>query len=108
MIQYPVTYLDIPEEKNIFTSETVINEISKYWFNEINQTSFNKGYRFGLLVFGISFLLLTSKAVFASDSGLPPTTDGGANCSPHARAPEATKPKPVSLATAPTSDRGTF
>ena len=50
MISYPFTYVDILEESSGFTSETVVNEISEYWFDEINQTNFNRGYRFGLLV----------------------------------------------------------
>ena len=79
MIGYPFTYGDILEEGSGFTSETVVNEISEYWSDEINQTNFNRGYRLGLLVFGTSSLFLTSKAAFASDSGVLPAGDGGAS-----------------------------
>ena len=131
MIGYPFTYGDILEEGSGFTSETVVNEISEYWSDEINQTNFNRGYRLGLLVFGASSLFLTSKAAFASDSGgLPasdggspapgaakpkpgslasdsvglPASDGGSSCP----APGAAKPKPGSLASVPTVDRGAY
>ena len=104
MIGYPFTYGDILEEGSGFTSETVVNEISEYWSDEINQTNFNRGYRLGLLVFGTSSLFLTSKAAFASDSEVLPASDGGANCP----APEPAKPKPGSLAVIPNADRGAY
>ena len=104
MIGYPFTYGDILEEGSGFTSETVVNEISEYWSDEINQTNFNRGYRLGLLVFGASSLFLTSKAAFASDSGGLPASDGGSSCP----APGAAKPKPGSLASVPTVDRGAY
>ena len=104
MIGYPFTYGDILEEGSGFTSETVVNEISEYWSDEINQTNFNRGYRLGLLVFGASSLFLTSKAAFASDSGRLPASDGGSSCP----APGAAKPKPGSLASVPTVDRGAY
>jgi hypothetical protein len=108
MIGYPFTYGDILEEGSGFTSETVVNEISEYWSDEINQTNFNRGYQLGLLVFGTSSLFLTSKAAFASDSGVLPAGDGGANCPAPGPAPEAAKPKPGSLGVIPSADRGTY
>lgn len=105
MISYPFTYVDILEESSGFTSETVVNEISEYWFDEINQTNFNRGYRFGLLVFGTSSLFFTSKAAFASDSGMLPAGDDGANCPAPGPVPEAAKPKPGSLVVIPSTDR---
>lgn len=102
MIGYPFTHGDILEEGSGFTSETVVNEISEYWSDEINQTNFNRGYQLGLLVFGTSSLFLTSKAAFASDSGALPASDDGTNCP----APEAAKPKPGSLGVIPSAERG--
>lgn len=104
MIGYPVTYGDTLEEGNGFTSETVITEISEYWSNEINQRSFNKGYRLGLFVFGASSIFLTSKAAFASDSGVLPANNGGGNCP--AETPAPGPGKPGNLAQVPTADRG--
>jgi hypothetical protein len=40
MIGYPITYGDILEEDNGFTSETVITEISEYWSNEEKSSEF--------------------------------------------------------------------
>ena len=108
MIGYPFTYGDILEEGSGFTSETVVNEISEYWSDEINRTNFNRGYRLGLLVFGASSLFLTSKAVFASDSVGLPASDGGGSCPAPKPAPGAAKPKPGSLALVPTADRGAY
>ena len=58
MIGYPITYGDSLEEANSFTSEILIAKISDYCSNEENQINFNKGYKFGLLVFGIGSLFL--------------------------------------------------
>ena len=55
-------------------------------------------------MFGTSSLFLTSKAAFASDSGVLPANDSGANCP----VPEAAKPKPGSLAVIPSADRGAY
>lgn len=109
MIGYPVTYGDNLEEGNVFTSETVITEISEYWSNEKNQINFNKGYKLGLLVFSVSSILLTSRAAFASDSGVLPATNGatgGGNCP--AQTPVPAPKKSGSLATVPTAERGAF
>ncbi len=99
MVGYPITYGDILEEGNGFTSEMVITEISEYWSNEKNQI--NKGYRLGLLVFGV---ILTSRAAFASDSGVLPANNGGGNCP--AETPAPGPGKPGSLAQVPTAECG--
>ena len=57
-----------------------------------------------MLLFGTSSLFLTSKAAFASDSGILPASDGKANCSAPGLAPEAAKPKSGSLAGIPSAD----
>ena len=109
MIGYPITY------GNDFTSETVLSEISEYWSNEENQANFNKGYKFGLLVFGIGGVLLKSTVAFASDSGVLPANNGvnGVGSCPGTGAPPSGTPgpgpaKPGSLANVPTADRGAF
>ena len=56
------------------------------------------------MLFGTSSLFLTSKAAFASDSGILPASDGKANCSAPGLAPEAAKPKSGSLAGIPSAD----
>jgi len=117
MIGYPITYGNILEEGNGFTSETVITEISEYWSNEKNQANFNRGYKFGLLVFGIGGVLLTSKAAFASDSGVLPANNGanGVGSCPGTESTPSGIPgpgpgpaKPGGLANVPTTDRGAF
>lgn len=83
MIGYPITYGDTLEEVNSFTSEMFITEISEYWSNEKNKINFNKGYKLGLLVFGIGGLVLISRPAFASDSGVLPNNNGaggGGSC----------------------------
>lgn len=105
MIGYPITYGDTLEESNGFTSETVLTGISEYWSNEENIANFNRGYKFGLLVFGISGVVLRSTAAFASDNGMLPANNGangGESC------PETSPAKPGSLANVPTADRGAF
>ena len=66
MIGYPITYGDILEKGN----GLVLTGISEYWSSAENRANFIKGYKFGLLVFGISGVLLTSTTVFASDDGI--------------------------------------
>lgn len=125
MTGYPITYGDTLEKGNGFTSETVILGISEYLSDENNLTNFNKGYRFGLLVFSISYLLSSSRAAFASDNTIVPG-NGGANgigsCPEVSSAPSGTPgpgpelgPGPVpipaksgSLSSVPTMDRGTY
>jgi hypothetical protein len=115
MIGYPITYGDRLEKGNGFTSESVLTGISEYWSNEENQGNFNKGYKFGLLVFGISGVLLSSTTVFASDNGVGPTNNGtnGVGSSPGTGSPASGTPgpgpaKPGDLANVPTADRGAF
>jgi hypothetical protein len=105
MIGYPITYGDTLEEGSGFS------KVLKYWVNKKNQANFIKGYKFGLLVFGLSVVLLKSTAAFASDSGVRPTNsgaDGGGSCSgtgsPASEAPK----KPGGLANVPTADRGAY
>jgi len=117
MIGYPITYGDTLEKSNGFTSETVLTGISEYWSNEENIANFNRGYKFGLLVFGISGVLLRSTAAFASDNGKLPANNGAngvASC-PGTGSPPSGTPgtgpgpaKPGSLANVPTADRGAF
>lgn len=113
MIGYPITYGDTLETSNGFTSETVLTGISEYWSNEENIANFNRGYKFGLLVFGISGALLRSTAAFASDNGMLPTNNGSngeGSCSGTGSPPSGTPgpAKPGSLANVPTADRGAF
>ncbi len=75
MINYPITYGDILEKGNGFTRETVLTGISEYWSNKENLANFNRGYKFGLLVFSIVSVLLRSTAAFASDSGVLPANN---------------------------------
>ena len=60
MIGYPIMYGDTLEEGNGFTSETLFTRISEYCSNEKTQENFCKGYKFGLLFFGIATLLVSS------------------------------------------------
>ena len=115
MISYPITYGDILEKGHGFTSETVLTGISEYWFNEKNLANFNRGYKFGLLVFGISVVLFKSTAAFASDNGVLPANNGanGEGSCPGTGSPPSVTPapgpeKPGSLANVPTADRGAF
>ena len=113
MIGYPITYGDSLEEVNSFTSEILITKISDYCSNEKNRINFNKGYKLGLLVFGIGGLVLASSPAFASDSGiLPVGTGGGGSCPEAGPTPSGTPtPRPEtsgSLARVPTADRGAF
>ena len=55
-----------------------------------------------------SSLFFTSKAAFASDSGMLPAGDSGANCPAPGPVPEAAKPKPGSLTVIPSADRGAY
>nr|UKC63232.1 hypothetical protein [Haslea ostrearia] len=115
MIGYPITYGDTLEEVNSFTSEMFITEISEYWSNEKNKINFNKGYKLGLLVFGIGGLVLISRPAFASDSGVLPNNNGaggGGSC-PETGPTQSGTPAPGpgntgSLAKVPTADRGAF
>lgn len=72
MIGFPITYGDILDKSNGFTRETVVTEISDYWSNEENQVNFTRGYKFGLFIFGISGVILTSRVAVASDSRVQP------------------------------------
>ena len=110
MIGYPITYGDILEKGNALTSETVLTGISDYWYNEENLANFNRGYKFGLLVFGISGVLLSSTIAFASDNGANnvgscPGTGSPPSVTP---SPSPNPAKPGSLANIPTADRGAF
>jgi hypothetical protein len=117
MIGYPITYGDTLEKSNGFTSETVLTGISEYWSNEENRANFNRGYKFGLLVFGISGVLVRSTAAFASDNGVLTTNNGanGVGSCPGTGSPPSGTPgpgpgpaKPGGLANVPTADRGAF
>ena len=117
MIGYPITYGDILKKGNGFTSERVLTEISEYWSDEENQKNFNRGYKFGLLVFGISVVLLTSTAAFASDPVVIPANNGAngvGNCPETGPTPSKTpgpgaKPgKRGSLANVPSGEQGTY
>jgi hypothetical protein len=66
MVVYPSTYAYILESRNGFTIETIITKISEYGTLE-NQKIFRKGYKFGLLVFSINGVILTSRTAFAAD-----------------------------------------
>jgi len=101
MIGYPITYGDTLEEGNDFTSERVLTGISEYWSDEENVANFNQGYKLGLLVFGISGILLSSTIAFAGDSGVLPSNNGANSAS-------SCPAGPGSLANVPTTDRGTF
>ena len=76
MIGYPITYGDILEKGNGFTSETVMTKISDYWSDEKNLVNFNRGYKFGLLFFGIKGVLLSPTTAFASDNKVLPSNNG--------------------------------
>ena len=112
MIGYPLTYGDILEKGNGFTSETVLTGISDYWSDEKNLANFNRGYKFGLLFFGISGVLLSSTTAFASDIGVTPANNGangGGSCPPpQSGTPGPSPANPGSLANVPTADRGAF
>ncbi len=113
MIGYSITYSDTLEKGNGFTSERVFTKILDYWSNEENIANFNRGYKFGLLVFGISGVFLSSTTVFASDNGIQPINDGGlGSClgtgSPLSGTPGPGPAKPGGLANVPTADRGVF
>lgn len=112
MIGFPITYGDILEKGNGFTSETVLTGVSEYWSDEKNLANFNRGYKFGLLMFSISSLLLSSKTAFASDYGVLPANDGangGGSCpAPPSETPGPGPAKPGGLANVPTVDRGAF
>ena len=69
MIGYPVTYGDTLEEGNGFTSEILFTGISEYCSNEKTQENFCKGYKFGLLFFSISSLIVSSTPAFADGNG---------------------------------------
>ena len=115
MIGYPITYGDILEKDNAFTSETILTGILEYWSNEENLANFNRGYKLGLLVFGISGVLLRSTTAFASDNGMLPANNGanGVGSCPGTESPPSGTPspgpaKPGGLANVPTADRGAF
>ena len=112
MVGYPITYGDHLENGRGLTSETVLSGISEYWSNEENHTDFIKGYRFGLLVFSFSSILLRSTPVFASDNGMAP---GNMGSCPEAGSPPSETPvpspghtNPGGLANVPTTDRGAY
>lgn len=121
MIGYPVTYGDTLEKGNGLTSESVLTKISDYWSNEENIANFNQGYKFGLLVFGISGVLLSSTTAVASDNGVLPVNNGanGVGSCPGTGSPPSGTPgpgpgpgpgpaKPGGLANVPTIDRGAY
>ena len=123
MIGYPIMYGDTLEEGNGFTSETLFTRISEYCSNEKTQENFCKGYKFGLLFFNISSLLVSSTPAFADGKGsITPAgstsgtvTNNGAGQLPApgsgpSGAPAST-PGPArsgSLANVPTAERGVY
>lgn len=123
MIGYPITYGDTLEEGNGFTSETLFTEISEYCSNEKTQENFCKGYKFGLLFFGVASLLVSSTPAFAEAEGSLTTsgsnsgtvTNNGAGSCPGAGSGPSSVPAPTpgpptlgSLANVPTADRGVY
>ena len=117
MIGYPITYGDTLEEGNGFTSETLFTEISEYCSNEKTQENFCKGFKFGLLFFGVTSLLVSSTPAFAEGEGSLSTsgTANGAGSCPGtgsgpsgAPAPTPGPATPGSLANVPTADRGVY
>ena len=123
MVGFPITYGDTLEEVNGFTSETLFTGISEYCSNEKTQENFCKGYKFGLLVFGIASLLVSSTPAFAegegslttSDSNSGTVTNNGASSCPGAGSGPSGAPAPTpgpappgSLANVPTADRGVY
>ena len=126
MIGYPITYGDTLEEGNGFTSEILFTEISEYCSNEKTQENFCKGFKFGLLFFGVTSLLVSSTPAFAEGEGSLLTdgsnsgtvTNNGAGSCPGAGSGPSGVPAPTpgpptpgssrSLANVPTSDRGVY
>ena len=68
MIGYPITYGDTSEKSNGFTSERVLTRISEYFSNEKNRANFNKGYKFGLLVFGLANVPTSDRGAFGASA----------------------------------------
>lgn len=115
MIGYPIMYGDTLEEGNGFTSETLFTGISEYCSNEKTQGNFCKGYKFGLLFFGIASLIVSSTPAFAEGEGSLTTSDtvtnNGAGSCPGAGSGPSGAPGPAtpgSLANVPTADRGVY
>lgn len=119
MIGYPITYNDTLEESNGFTSETLFTGISEYCSNEKTQGNFCKGYKFGLLFFGIASLIVSSTPAFAEGEGSLTTsgtvTNNGAGSCPGAGSGPSGAPAPTpgpttpgGLANVPTADRGVY
>lgn len=66
MTGYPITYGDILEEGNGLTTETLFTKISEYASNEKTRENLYKGYKFGLLFFGVGSRLISSVPAFAN------------------------------------------
>jgi hypothetical protein len=110
MIGYPISYGD---KSDGFTSETVIIKISQYWSDKENLANFHQGYKFGLLVFSISGVILSSTATFASNPEMFTTTTNGTNSVPISEVTPSETPitgftKPETVSNVPISDRGMF
>lgn len=117
MMGYPITYGDSLKEVNSFTSEMLITEISDYCSDEKNQRNFKKGYKLGVLVFGICGLCFASRPAFASNSEILPDNSGtggvGSSPSPKTGSIPSGTPAPEpgnsgSLARVPSSERGAY
>lgn len=55
----------------------VLTKISEYCYNEKTQEKFYRGYKFGLLVFVIGSVFLSSTPTFAEDEGAVTTNEAG-------------------------------
>ena len=107
MLGYPITYGDTLEEGSGFTSETLLNEISKYCSSEKTRENFFKGYKFGLLFFGVASLLVSSTPAFAEgDDFLTTRGSGTVNNNAAGTCPVPSPAKPGGLANVSTADRG--
>ena len=109
MIGYPITYGDLLEQGNGFTTQALKTKVVDYWDDD-RKSLFFRSYRDGLLIFSAASILLFSQAALAVEgSGTDITNSnpsGTCTASGQGPAPGPAKPAPGSLANGPTADRG--
>lgn len=127
MIGFPITYGDLLEQGNGFTTQALETKVVDYWDDD-RKALFFRGYRDGLLIFSAASILLFSQAALAVEgsgtdittsnpsgtctapgSGQGPVPGSGQGPAPGSApgpAPGPAKPAPGSLANVPTADGG--
>jgi len=67
MIGYPITYGDLLEEKNVFTTHVLETKVVDYWNND-RKSLFFLGYKHGTLIFSATTGLLVNQPALVQGS----------------------------------------